>query len=610
MTHPLRSITRAVLAVLAAGAGASVNSKEVNSLFIRVPGGLTVNGSPTGPGGPGGSDGSGPGSPEPKPEVKLSAPASFSFGQVPGTEITTKRVTFRADGSRGTLQFSGVPTLDAGPFSIHWGETECAGSLPAGTVCAVAVSLDSRIPGNYSSTLALKADGEAQPVRVALSGEVTNPLNLVQNLKLPATTQRKPLNVGLSQYFSVVGEAVPDASRVDWSVGPGLPPGVVLVPASASLSGNPSTPGDWNFDVTARYKGMSVTSKAGISVAPFSVASKAGAKAEDGVLGKAYSFDLSNMLEVTGTSWAPIEWSVKSGSLPKGLTMTTAGNLQGTPTEISTQAQNTFEVELKVEGQTVFTFSAAVATAAPTVIAKAGVREWSNGTYAESCEAYIRPAAPYLYQGDIGSGVYNLKPKGVGAATPAYCDMTSDGGGWTLVFNSGRNSVVTGAFRDGNNLAVATSPENGQSSGSVGVSRWFDAFPFKMARIVAVAGDDQNVRLNYYKTLTVANVKTWSDVTPELDPTMVCTNLAMTTKCTPEGFAPIGGMVALYGVHLGKYGYQTTGDPNWDHPLPFHGMFEGAVAGFCSVTADYNSNSWPDSFGDGHWGNGLMVWFR
>lgn len=60
-----------------------------------------------------------------------------------------------------------------------------------------------------------------------------------------------------------------------------------------------------------------------------------------------------------------------------------------------------------------------------------GVRAWSDGTHARSCDGYRNPPAPYLYSGNTGSGIYRLDPQGNGTLVAAYCDMATSIG-WTL----------------------------------------------------------------------------------------------------------------------------------------------------------------------------------
>ncbi|MFN3200328.1 MAG: fibrinogen-like YCDxxxxGGGW domain-containing protein [Bradymonadia bacterium] len=74
-----------------------------------------------------------------------------------------------------------------------------------------------------------------------------------------------------------------------------------------------------------------------------------------------------------------------------------------------------------------------------------GARKWADGTYATSCNDYRYPmVAPYVYADNIGDGRYTIDPDGVGGtdAFDVYCDMTTDGGGWTMVDNDATNAAT------------------------------------------------------------------------------------------------------------------------------------------------------------------------
>ncbi len=78
-------------------------------------------------------------------------------------------------------------------------------------------------------------------------------------------------------------------------------------------------------------------------------------------------------------------------------------------------------------------------------------REWEDGTHASSVWEYRNPPAGYTYAGEIGDGMYRIDPLQNGTTYDVYADMTTDGGGWTLVDSVGG---------DGNNIVSRTSTIN------------------------------------------------------------------------------------------------------------------------------------------------------
>ncbi|CAB5514510.1 hypothetical protein LMG26857_03569 [Achromobacter anxifer] len=440
---------------------------------------------------------------------------------------------------------------------------------------------------------------------VPLPAKSTGPATVVQ-IRLSASSL--PVgHAGLDyshrflENLQVTGDGAFDPQGVAFTASGGIPPGMSLG-ADGHLRGRPDSAGTSSIEVRARYKGKEAQQAYTLDVLGVELALR-GAALPPAVVGKPYTADLAGYLDLTGAPYAPLVWTLTgAGTLPQGLTLSAAGRITGTPEAAASKAVTAEVTHANAQASAAYT----ITVADPVIVVDGAGRRWSNDTYAESCDAYRHPTAPYQYAGSTGSGVYTVQPGAGGARTEVYCDMESDGGGWTLVMNSGRNTTGVNRFRDGVNLPAVLTPVSSSQFGSVGVGRWYNAFPFKQAKITVVAGDAAAVTATYYKGLTLNNVRTWSqmDVT-EPDASVTCTDVAMTANCTSQPFSVMAdGTFLMWGVDLNKYGYLAGTS------FPVHGSLEGPVGGFCSVTGNMNDNAWPDSYADGHWGNGILMWFR
>ena len=163
------------------------------------------------------------------------------------------------------------------------------------------------------------ADSSNKTASKAFTITVIDTLTILTTSPLPEVVQ----NQSYSQTFAAAGGTKP----YTWSAAGGsLPAGLTLNGASGELSGKPTVAGNASFTIQVKDdQGLTASASFTLNVIP--VLSITTTQLANGVVGSSYG---ANLAATGGTP--PIQWSVVSGSLPQGLTLSSGGALTGIPT--------------------------------------------------------------------------------------------------------------------------------------------------------------------------------------------------------------------------------------------------------------------------------------
>jgi large repetitive protein len=244
-------------------------------------------------------------------------------------------------------------------------------------------------------------------VRDALLGSASKPFQLsifgITTLSLPGGT----IGVAYSQTLTAAG----GAGAITWSVVSGtLPAGLSLNPSTGAITGTPTAVTSAPFTVRAADAGGgSATAQFSINVLapPITITTNS---LPDGTVGTVYS----QTLTATGGVGA-ITWSVSSGTLPAGLSLSSAGAITGTPTTAGTP-QFTVRAADTASGSATKALTITI-KATPVVISTASLPGGTVGTAYSQSLAASGGTTPYNWTIASGSLPAGLSLGGAGSIT-------------------------------------------------------------------------------------------------------------------------------------------------------------------------------------------------
>jgi hypothetical protein len=248
------------------------------------------------------------------------SPVTITTSSLPPTTVGTSYSQTLAASTTGQLPFT---------WSV------VSGSLPPGlslNPSSGSISGVSHTAGTYSFTLqAMDGSGYTATKNFSI---IVNP---APTITTAATLPEGTLTMSYSQFISVSGGTAP----LLWSITSGaLPTGLSLNASTGEIAGTPTANGTATFTVQVKDANNATTSQTfRLRINKMIVITTS--NLTDGKVGSSYS----KTFHATGGS-APFTWSVASGTLPSGLSLTSNGTLSGVPasatsTEFTVQVQDT-----------------------------------------------------------------------------------------------------------------------------------------------------------------------------------------------------------------------------------------------------------------------------
>jgi Putative Ig domain len=314
---------------------------------------------------------------------------------------------------------SGTPysqALQAGGGTPGYTWSVTSGSLPAGLSLASATGVISGTPtasGAFNFTATITDSGSPAQTKSAATSIVIAPsLLAVSTTTLPSGTNGAAYSQALLANGGTPGYT--------WSITSGaLPTGLTLAAGTGVISGTSTASGTFSFTATVSDSGNPAQTKSvatSIVIAPNALTITSSTLAS-GTNGTAYSQVLQ-----AGGGTPGYTWSIGSGSLPAGLTLTAStGTISGTPTGSGT---SNFTVTVSDSGNPAQTKSVAltIAIAAKTLaVTTSTLPSGTNGTaYSQVLQASGgTPGYTWsISSGSLPTGLTLAAPTGTISGTP------------------------------------------------------------------------------------------------------------------------------------------------------------------------------------------------
>jgi hypothetical protein len=343
--------------------------------------------------------------------------ATASDGATPTPQTASQAYSLKIAASPPSIEFAPPPATVGVPYeytpSVSGGVPPytwalSSGELPSGlTLDSSTGTIEGTPTATGSRTVGISLSDSSQPTSQSIEANASIAVEPAPSLQI--LSRELPPAVDGQPYRALM-VASGGTNPLSWSITSGaLPPGLSLDPETGVVSGTPS--GEGTAEVTIQVTDSSLpthqTQTATIALvveAPPELV-LATESLSEATAGSSYS---ASLFATGGTT--PYSWSIASGSLPPGLSLSVSGQITGTPTapgEYSFVVNASDSTSPSPKTATA-TLSLTVAAASPLTITSKSVSNATQGVYySEALDTYggVPPDTWSLTGGSLPAGL-------------------------------------------------------------------------------------------------------------------------------------------------------------------------------------------------------------
>ncbi|MDE1160688.1 MAG: putative Ig domain-containing protein [Acidobacteriaceae bacterium] len=442
--------------------------------------------------------------------------------------------TVPATGKVGTA-YSAALTTTGGTGAVTL--SLASGTLPPGLTFNAATALLSGTPttvGNY--TFVLRASDQSDvPYSISSTQSIT-----ISAATLVAAGGALPNGTVATAYTASVS-ATGGTTPYSWSLVSGtIPPGLTLS-AGGALAGTPTTAGSYTFVAKVTdANSATATATYTVQIQNATLVAAGGALA-NGTVGTAYTAN------VTATGGAtPYTWSLVSGTVPPGLTLSAGGALAGTPTTVGSY---TFVAKVTDANSATATATYTVQIQSATLVAAGGaLTNGMVGTAYSASTSATGGTTPYSWTvvgGTLPSGL-TFSPAGMLTGTPTAAGSYTFMAKVTDANSATANATYTVLIQNATLVAAGGALTNGTvgTAYSASVTATGGSTPYTWAFVSGTLPPGLTLGANGALTGTPTTASSYTFVAKVTDANNVTANATYTVLIEATQLVNAGGTLA------------------------------------------------------------------